>query len=161
MLRHREGMSDTTSFPVDRLGLEVLPPEVCWDLIEQAEVGRIAFVDAGDPVVFPVTHALTGHRIVFRTGVGTKLEAARMARVLAFEVDYWEPAERRGWSVLVRGRGELVDDDEAERCDELGLEPWVTSAANGSWVAINADEITGRRIPSEMSASSRFGSIAS
>jgi len=111
-------------------------------------VGRIAFVDAGEPLVFPVTYVLDGHSIVFRSAAGTKLEAAWMARAVAFEIDDWNPDGRRGWSVLVRGLADaIVDDDEIADLVGLGLEPWLDAAAHGSWVRVRAEEVTGRRLP--------------
>lgn len=132
---------------VDRLGLEVLSADECWRLLGSTPIGRVAFVDAGEPLVFPVTHGVLGHSIVFRSTTGTKLEAARMARALTFEADAWSPEEHRGWSVLVRGVGETVYDDEAiAEFDALGVEPWLDAAAVGTWIRIRVSEISGRRL---------------
>ncbi len=142
-------MADRTAPSMDRLGLEVLSPQECWDLVEGAAIGRVAFVDAGEPVIFPVTHGVHGRRVVFQTGAGSKLEAAKMANALSFEVDAWDAATKSGWSVLVRGVGETVyDDDEIGAFDALGLRPWLESARSGTWVRIRANEITGRRLRS-------------
>lgn len=138
-------MSDTTDRNVDRLGLEILSPDRCWELLAAAPVGRVAFVDAGEPMVLPVTHGVHGRSIVFRSGTGSKLEAAAMARPLAFEIDGWDPARRVGWSVLARGVGGTVDDDEVAGFG-AGTEPWLTSAAGGTWVRIRVDEVSGRQI---------------
>ena len=140
-------MDNMTRASVDRLGLEVLPPEECWTLVAAAPVGRVAFVDAGEPMVLPVTHGVSGHHIVFRSGRGTKLSAVEMAPSIAFEVDHWDAAHRTGWSVLVRGVGEPVyDADEVAALEGLGIDPWLESAAGGTWVRLRVDEITGRRI---------------
>lgn len=133
---------------IDRHGLEVLSPETCWDLLDRTAVGRIAFVEAGEPIVLPVTHAVHDHQIVFRTGLGSKLGAARMNEVVAFEVDEWDPVERAGWSVLVRGVAETVYDDEViDRYEADDAAPWLESATRGTWVRILVEEITGRRLP--------------
>ncbi len=140
-------MTESTSLPTDRMGLEVLPPEKCWSLLGGAPIGRIAFVDAGEPVILPVTFVLDGHSIVFRSLPGTKLDAAGDERRVAFEIDAWSANERRGWSVLVRGAADaVVDADEIARLASLGLDPWLDAAADARWVRVRADEITGRRL---------------
>lgn len=139
-------MDDAAELTVDHLGLEVLGPDECWDLVARAPVGRVAFVNAGVVEVLPVTHGVVGHRIVFRSGDGGKLTASRMAPSVAFEVDEWDPTDNSGWSVLARGTAESSPTD-AEALDALGLESWVASADRGTWIEVRIDEITGRRLP--------------
>lgn len=136
---------DARDSTVDHLGLAILSPEECWSLVEATPIGRLAFVDAGAPIVLPVTHGVRGRRIVFLSPEGGKLAAARMASAVAFEVDAWDPVERTGWSVIARGVAETVPDDVAD-LDALGVEPWLDRAARGTWVEIRVDEITGRRL---------------
>lgn len=138
-------MRDTTN-ATDRLGLEILSADECWELLRDAAVGRVAFVDAGEPLVLPVTHGVHRHSIVFRSGSGTKLEAAAMAQPLAFEVDGWDDTYRTGWSVLARGVGETVHDDDEIASFDMGDEPWLDSATSGTWVRLRVDEVSGRRI---------------
>lgn len=140
---------DTRSNPVlDHQGLEVLDADTCWTLVNSTAVGRIAFVDAGEPVVFPVTHRVDGRTVVFRTSYGSKLLAASMGRPIAFEVDAWDTADRHGWSVLMRGSAEeVLEAEELDDLAHLGLEPWADAVPRTHWVRIRADEITGRRIP--------------
>ena len=139
-------MSHTDRTPVDRLGLEVLSADECWELLASTPIGRVAFVDAGEPVVFPVTHGVHGRSVVFRSGSGTKLEAASMAQPVAFEVDGWDDTYRTGWSVLARGVGETVYDGDEITGFAGGNDPWLDSAAAGTWVRLRVDEVSGRRI---------------
>jgi uncharacterized protein len=140
-------MSEDQDPTTDRLGLEVLRPDECWRRLADCAVGRIAFVDAGEPLVFPVTHAVHDHSIVFRSQRGSKLEAALMAHTVAFEADEWSRVERRGWSVLARGTATTVyEDDQIEALDSLAVQPWVDAVADGTWVRIRVDEISGRQI---------------
>ena len=113
-------------------------------MIDDSPVGRVAFVEDGGPVVLPVNHALVGHRVVFRTARGALLHEALMDRPVAFEVDGFDPASRSGWSVLVKGQAHLADDPDA--LEELGLEAWADAVERNDWVAIQAEEVTGRRI---------------
>lgn len=130
-----------------RDGLEVLALQDCLRLLADTPVGRVAFLDAGGPVILPVNHALDGRTIVFATVPGSKLDAAGRAATVAFEVDGYNPQTRSGWSVVVRGRADVVtEDDELARLQALNLHPWPTPPGRGHWVRIRPEEITGRRI---------------
>ena len=98
-------MSDD-NHSVDRLGLEILTYEECWQLLTDTPIGRIAFFDSGSPEILPVTHAVTVGRIVFRSVAGTKLDHTSTAPAVAFEVDGWNAEARCGGSVMARGTDE-------------------------------------------------------
>jgi uncharacterized protein len=138
---------DDADLSRDRLGLEVLTTEQCWELIAESPVGRVAFVEAGEPVVLPITHGVHGHQIVFRSASGGKLSAAEMNAPVAFEVDGWDASTHRGWSVLVRGTAETVyDADQIAEIRAAGSAPWMEAARTGTWVRILPNEISGRRL---------------
>lgn len=128
---------------LDHQGLEVIDTEECWQLIAGAPVGRIAFVEAGDPMILPVNHAVVGRRVVFRTARGVALQQALNDRPVAFEVDGFDAASRTGWSVLVRGLATLAPDLEEE---PVHLVPWADAIERDDWVGIVVEEISGRRI---------------
>lgn len=130
---------------LDHQGLEVLSTDECWALVASSPVGRVAFVEAGDPTILPVNHAVVGHRVVFRTARGALLHEALMDRPVAFEVDDFDPDRRTGWSVLVRGLAALAED--TEELASLALDAWADAVERNDWVAILVEEITGRRIP--------------
>jgi uncharacterized protein len=134
--------SDRTS--VDHQGLEVIGIEECWQLVSGTPVGRVAFVDGGEPMVLPVNHAVVGHRVVFRTFRGSLLHEALMSEPVAFQVDGFDPDARTGWSVVVKGIADLADDP--DELDALDLHPWADDVARDDWVQIRAEEVTGRRI---------------
>lgn len=132
---------------VDHAGMEVLEPSECWDLLAQTPVGRVGFVDQGVPVILPVNHVLDGRSIVFRVAYGAKLSAAVRASTVAFEVDDYDRQRRDGWSVLVLGVADVVeDDDELARLEALDLRPWADALERPHWIRIRADQVTGRRI---------------
>ena len=128
---------------VDHQGLEVIDLDECWRLIDQSPVGRIAFIEAGEPTVFPVNHTTVGRRIVFRTARGAALHQALNDRPIAFEVDDFDVDTMTGWSVLVRGTATIAPDLEDEPVD---LVPWADSIDRNDWVAVIGSEVTGRRI---------------
>ena len=103
----RAPCSDEAEAPLDGAWLEPIPAGECLTLLATEEVGRLAVVVAGQPLVFPLNYALDGDAIVFRTAPGTKLEA--MSRSLVtFEVDRWTPSCRTGWTVVVKGWAQEV-----------------------------------------------------
>src|SRR3546814_19119591 len=94
-------------------------------------------------MVLPVNHAVVGHHIVFRTLRGSLLHEALMAEPVAFQVDAFDPLERTGWSVLVRGVADLADDP-AQLAD-LELHPCADPANRDDWVHTRLADITRRR----------------
>ena len=75
------------------------------------------------------------------------MEAAADAAVVAFEVDSYTASRREGWSVVIKGRAELVTDDATlARLWASGLQPWAAATARPDWIVIRADEISGRRL---------------
>lgn len=75
--------------------LHTLPREECLRLLATQEFGRLAVVDDGQPLVFPVNYAVDGDVVVFRADPGTKLAAASLGLV-AFEVDDVDVSTRSG-----------------------------------------------------------------
>jgi uncharacterized protein len=130
----------------DRNGLEVLSYEACQERLRSRSVGRVAIIDAGTPTIRPVTYAMDGSSVVFRSLVGSKLDAAERSRPVAFEIDDHDPEARTGWSVLVTGVADVVDEpEEVARLEALELDTWaLPQAEDASWVRVRADTVTGR-----------------
>lgn len=139
--------------PTDRNGLEVLPLAECLELIASEPLGRVAIVDRGQPLILPVNHLVVGSAILFQSTSGSKLEAALLDRPAAFEVDGFDEDTRTGWSVVARGRVELeLDTDLLDELDRMGAPAWSEHALDGRWVALRADEISGRRLGASSTA---------
>ena len=126
--------------------LEELSETDCLELLERHQIGRIALVVEGQPVIFPVNYGISHRIITFRTAHGTKLSYAPGSNV-AFEIDDYEPSTGVGWSVLVQGVG--VDSTTA--LDDVS---WMARGASPHplapgvrihRLAINPTQITGRR----------------
>jgi uncharacterized protein len=118
----------------------------CFDLLAGQQLGRLAVVDDLGPIVFPVSFVLDRHMVVFRTGEGTKLDAASSGRQVAFEIDGMDPATGSGWSVVIRGEAtEVTDPAEVARLMGLPLQPWAPGARD-HYVRVLPAMLTGRRI---------------
>ena len=119
----------------------------CLEHLASRSFGRIAVLDDGRPLIFPVNYALDGDTVVFRSDIGTKFSAAVLGRV-AFEIDGVDEDAQTGWSVIVQGVGyELIaaHDARSAQLHQLDLEPWVPGD-KVRWVAVRADTISGRKL---------------
>jgi nitroimidazol reductase NimA-like FMN-containing flavoprotein (pyridoxamine 5'-phosphate oxidase superfamily) len=131
----------------DRTGIEVMDADLCRRLLAADDVGRLAVVSGGAPVILPVNYALDGDNIISRTAPGTKLDAAGRSPA-CFEIDAFDRATRHGWSVVVSGRLEEVDEyspRELARLRSLEVSPWAVGDRD-HWLRLVPTRITGRRV---------------
>ena len=134
----------------DRHGLEVLSIAQCLSLLRSRPLGRLAYIEAGEPVVVPVNHLVDGSTVVLRSLTGSKLDAAVMNQPVAFQLDDHDPARGTGWSVLVRGTARLVDDADSVSRYASELDSWaVDRPGEATWIRIDSDEVSGRRLRRE------------
>lgn len=93
----------------------------------------------------PVNFRFVDGDVVFRTRSGGALAAAAGTTV-SFEADHIDEAMSEGWSVLMSGRAQLVDDpSDLERLDDLDIEPW-PGGSREAVMRIETATISGRRI---------------
>ena len=135
------------TYPIDHAGLEVLPFDTCLGLLASVPVGRIGFFADGELVILPVNHLVDGQDVVFRTAAGSKLSAAENGGPVVFEADSYDDLDRSGWSVVVNGLTEVIDDAETGRLSGLGLHPWSTAVEHPFWIRIRPTSVSGRRTP--------------
>ena len=105
--------------------MTILETDTCWDLLRQADVGRLAVSIADHPDIFPINFVVDHGTVVFRTAEGTKLAAAVLGRSVAFEVDGYDPAAGDAWSVVIKGHAREIErmQDMFDALD-LPLFPW-------------------------------------
>jgi len=126
--------------------LDTLAPAECWELISRSAVGRLAVAISNHPDIFPVNYVVDRETIVVNTAPGTKLAAAVLGSSVAFEVDELDQATHKGWSVVVKGTAQEIEDlDAMMHAEGLGIDSWATGDKT-RFVRITAEEITGRRI---------------
>lgn len=131
---------------VDRNGLEVLEHDECLRLLATARLGRVGITVGALPVVLPVNFRLVGDRIVFRTSVGTKLDAATKNAIVAFEVDDVEPFSHSGWSVVAIGQvREVTEPAELATLATAMIPRWAPTLQDRT-VEISTEMISGRRL---------------
>jgi uncharacterized protein len=133
----------------DRAGLEILHLGDCFGLLGSVPVGRIGFLAGGEVIILPVNFLVDGQDVVFRTAAGSKLSSIEVGHYVGFEADAYDSATETGWSVLVSGLAEIVDDEaDAARLDARELRSW-GEPADPVWVRIRPSSISGRRIPAD------------
>ena len=134
----------------------VLTPVECATLLDSGGIGRLAVCTPTGPLIYPLNFAVDGQSIVFRTSAYGTLGSIGWGIEVAFEADHFDWSTRRGWSVVVKGRADIIEDPaEADRLRELGREP--TPWAGGVrrlYVRVPWREITGRTVGTEWLGSS-------
>ena len=109
-------------------------------------MGRVGFIVDARPIVLPVNYVAEADAVFFCTGAGTKLSALAAGSAVAFEVDDSRPLYHTGWSVLVSGRSEVVEDaGERARVEALELDAWAPGTKD-EVVRVRAELISGREI---------------
>jgi uncharacterized protein len=147
-LRPTPAERDMPRYPTDHAGLEILPFDLCLQLLATVPVGRVSFFADGEIVVLPVNHVVDGQDPVFRAARGSKLSAADSQNLVAFQADEYDEQTHSGWSVLINGRAEAVDEEaEIQRLSQLGLHPWVTAVERPFWIRIRPTSVSGRQTP--------------
>jgi nitroimidazol reductase NimA-like FMN-containing flavoprotein (pyridoxamine 5'-phosphate oxidase superfamily) len=124
-----------------------LSPEECEQLLRYGVGGRIALSSPNGPHIVPVNYSVVDDAIIVRTSPYSILGTYGRDAMLAFEVDQLDHERQRGWSVVARGRGQVVTDPEMiERIRSVWEpRPWAAGSRNLS-LRLRWTELTGRRI---------------
>lgn len=146
LLEGRDDPPPGQARPSARPVLVRLSTTECWDRLGSHGVGRIALPVHPSPLVFPVNYAVEARTIVYRTALGGPA-ALETGAPVSFQVDRMDERISQGWSVLVGGTAEEIDDVAAVRSltDRAVAEPWA-GGDRPVWMRIRPDAITGRRI---------------
>ena len=95
----------------------------------------------------PVNYSVVDDAVIVRTSPYSVLGTYGRDSMLAFEVDQFDHERQRGWSVVVRGRGEAVTDP--EQLDHIRTtwepRPWA-AGVRSLYLRLRWSEISGRRI---------------
>ncbi len=123
-----------------------LDPSTCRQLLGSATLGRIAFNGDPSPTVLPVNYTMHEGAVLFRTAVGSKLEAAARSAAATFEVDGVQADRDAGWSVVAYGHlTELADPDHDLVTAAEAIRPLV-GGSRPYLVMMTVERISGRRI---------------
>ncbi|GAA3766362.1 helix-turn-helix domain-containing protein [Salinactinospora qingdaonensis] len=128
--------------------LLTLTSQQCLDLIAPGGVGRVAFVIEGEsaPTVLPVNYVVREAAIVFRTAAHGVI-AKHAPGPVSFQVDRLDGAMSEGWSVLVAGHAQRVEEasETAALRGVAPVRPWA-GGERDTYMRITPVELSGRRI---------------
>lgn len=144
-------MADTsdTSAPRTRGELQELDEATCWELLATADAGRIVHMVADRPHIAVVNIAVDEDSVVVRCTPGSRLETAlsQPGAPVLVQADHLDPATRSGWSVVARGRmSAVLDQVRVAHLDRTARPSWVLGDSGGTWLRLQVDEISGRRV---------------
>jgi nitroimidazol reductase NimA-like FMN-containing flavoprotein (pyridoxamine 5'-phosphate oxidase superfamily) len=127
---------------------ETLSEDKCVELLRGAIVGRVAFNAPDGPRIVPVNFTTVGDAVVFRTTPYSELGTHGNGTAMAFEIDHIDYADHKGWSVVVTGVAQFVED--VQELAEDGIlwnpKPWAGGASRLLYVRLPWDRISGRRL---------------
>jgi hypothetical protein len=150
---HADREADGRSCRVASWGLGVLSPEECALYLGSSQIGRIAVSIGALPAIFPVNYLAVTGAIWFRTSSDGTLLRASLGSVVAFEADGFDDIGAFGWSVLVRGvANEINDPRTLKAVKSCFIDAWPLIGASDRFIVIPATLLTGQRYASSRKA---------
>jgi nitroimidazol reductase NimA-like FMN-containing flavoprotein (pyridoxamine 5'-phosphate oxidase superfamily) len=125
--------------------LHVLDPAECEGLLRRGSFGRLVLSTPEGPEIFPVNYAVQGDAIVVRTSSAGPIARHGHDAEVVFEIDLVDQEYWSGWSVVARGRGELVSDPPDDVPVGRRVRSWVDDDRD-SELRVVWRGLTGRRV---------------
>lgn len=125
--------------------LHDIDPQECLELLQARQLGRLAYSDADGPVILPLNYALQDGDVMVATSAYSELARFGSIGPVAFEVDDIDYFNQSGWSVLVRGRAEVLQYDDLPADVDDRPKPWA-AGVRSMVIRITPRSITGRRL---------------
>ena len=125
-----------------------LRPDACRRLIMKGGVGRVAFQSASGQHIMPVNFQLDGDSVVFRTTRDSELGRLAPVAEAALEVDELDVETRSGWSVVAKGRIDVIPENfETAAIRFFGKDPmpWA-GGVRRLYLRLTWRELTGREL---------------
>lgn len=124
----------------------VLTRAECLHLLAHVDVGRVGVSMDALPVILPVHFAVTDDSVVFRSTLGTRLDAATLGAVVAFQADGYDPSRTSGWSVMLQGVAAAAPDGVPRSPVESGsAHPWLSREGDPPVIQLAIDNLRGWR----------------
>jgi uncharacterized protein len=125
--------------------VEVLDEADCVRLLASVNWGRLAWSGADGPRILPVNYSVVDDHVFLRTSLYGSLADAAGGSAVALEADELDDRLSSGWSVVVLGRAEQVQDQaEVAAFFRRVRQPWAPGS-RPLLVRIVPSQVTGRR----------------
>lgn len=119
-------------------------------LLRSVSLGRIAFTAHAMPEIRPVNHIVDDENIIIRSHVGAAILSTH-GQIVCYEADVLDLETHLGWSVIVLGRADVIQNPaEVERYNRT-VRPWVDRHMDYV-VRIHPRTITGYEIVDDSAA---------
>ncbi len=121
----------------------------CEALLRAGVAGRVAMSTPDGPQILPLNYSVMDNGVVVRTSPYSLLGTYGRDSTLAFEIDQFDHANQRGWSVVARGRSSVVQDPQELEHIRSVWEPqsWA-SGVRTLFIRIRMAELSGRQLGS-------------
>lgn len=127
--------------------LHELSDAECWRLLESHDLGRVAYVEHGSPVILPMNYVAEDGLLWFATASYNQLAVHIPGQRIAFEIDASDHTQHSGWSVLVQGRAShVMPGKEFAGPTPTRPTPW-PDGTRTMLFCLTPTEVTGRSIP--------------
>ncbi|HEX7661194.1 MAG TPA: pyridoxamine 5'-phosphate oxidase family protein [Pseudonocardiaceae bacterium] len=117
-------------------------------LLASLSVGRIAFTADALPQIRVVNHVVDNGDVIIRSHVGAAIISTNR-QVVCYEADAVDPETRAGWSVIVTGIAQVIDNPSEIARYEGRVEPWLEDVPMDYVIRIRPEIVTGYRIVDE------------
>lgn len=132
-----------STYAMKRPAFSLLSERECNELLQRSHVGRLCFINGGQPDIEPVHYVSDDGWIFLRSAMGTKLEAFAHNPYVAFEID--EIRDTFDWrSVVARGTIYVLPPD-GPRVERKSLERAVKALRSVAPQALTDDDPTPAR----------------
>ncbi len=146
----------------DRCGLIVLGWEDCLRALSLGALGCLALSDRALPLALPVSYAMDGESIVFRTSTDSTLARTATGSVVSFCAHGATHTAGVTWSVIVTGMVVRVQDrDELRRLAQLPLTAWGSGSTPRVTLRLTPTFMTGRELDPAASSLMALGTTPS
>jgi uncharacterized protein len=124
-----------------------IPPDECRELLGAGLVARVALCTPLGPHIVPVNYSVVDDAVVLRTAPYSVLGSHARGAILAIEIDEFDYERQRGWSVVARGRADVVTSAGELSHIKSVWEPnaWASGQRN-LYLRVQEAELTGRRL---------------
>jgi nitroimidazol reductase NimA-like FMN-containing flavoprotein (pyridoxamine 5'-phosphate oxidase superfamily) len=126
--------------------IEQLSAQECRTLLLSESVGRVAFATPSGTRLVPITYLMSGESVHFRISAFSELATFAPDSEVSFEIDRIDPAERRGWSVVVRGQCRTSQAGLDAQFDDIELRGNLPEWERPLTLVVECEHVTGRRM---------------